>query len=324
MLQKTNLAKVLPKFVKKGGQTVKNLAQTIQDNASASTKRKQSIAKSGKEDSPSKGPASNSPSAEVTGSKRPREGENNAPPPTKRMVVTSNPKDASKPSTVTNGLAKPAAQNGKPANAAAPRPKVMAPKPTSLFGALSSASKRPGTTNAERAAAAAASKSAYVPQREVAINTHTNFYHRPPAEKEKPAAPPPKPAFSFGELMADLNKPKETQVSKPVEDKPPETEEERKKRLRKEERRQLRVSWKPDDSLTEIRLFTHDPDEELGPGDGSRKGIRDVKGEGSVLKLQKELEELEEDDLGGLRETNLHDYVGLSGEYQHPIGMNTG
>ena len=206
------------------------------------------------------------------------------------MVVGSNPKETGKSATATNGLTKPGTQNGKPANAAAPRPRanIIAPKPSSLFGALSSASKRPGTTNAERAAALAAAK---------------------PAEKnEKPAAPPPKPAFSFGDIMADLSKPKEAVVVKPAEDKPPETEEEREKRLRKEARRKLRVTWKPEDSLTEVRLFTHDPDEELGPGDGSLRGAGDVKGEGSVLKLHKDLEELEEEDLGGLRETSLNEY----------------
>lgn len=114
--------------------------------------------------------------------------------------------------------------------------------------------------------------------------------------------------------MADLNKPKEKVVTPPTEDKPTETEEERAKRLRKESRRKLRVSWKPDEILTEVRLFTHDPDEEIGPGDGSLRGAGDVKGEGSVLKLHKDLEDLEEEDLGGLREINFHDYHGLAGK----------
>lgn len=324
LLQKTNIAKLLPRFVKKGGQTVKDLAQTIQDNASASTKRKQSNGKSGKEDSPTKNSAGDSPSAEVVGTKRPREGEGNGPPATKRMVVTSNlkDKDGSKTSTSANGSTKPGVQNGKSASTATPRPKtnLVAPKPSSLFGALSSASKRPGTTNAERAAAAAATKSTYVPQLKIASDKPTDFHRSSAAEKkEKPASPAPKPAFSFGDLMADLNKPKETVVAKPAEDEPPETEEERAKRVRKESRRKLRVSWKPDESLTEVRLFTHDPDEELGPGDGSMRGAGDVKGEGSVLKLHKDLEELEEDDLGGLRETNFHDYGSLSGKSQSRI-----
>lgn len=114
--------------------------------------------------------------------------------------------------------------------------------------------------------------------------------------------------------MADLSKPKETVVVKPTEERPPETEEEKQKRLRKESRRKLRVTWKPENSLTEVRLFTHDPEEELGPGDGTLRGMGDVKGEGSVLKLHKDLEELEEEDMGGIRETDFHDYVGLSGE----------
>lgn len=115
--------------------------------------------------------------------------------------------------------------------------------------------------------------------------------------------------------MADLNKPKEAPSPKPTEDHPPETEEQRTKRLRKEERRKLRVTWKPDDNLTEVRLFTHDPDEELGPGDGSMRSMGDVKGEGSVLKLHKDMEELEEEDMGGIRETAFSDEYNLSSKF---------
>lgn len=164
MLQKTNLAKVLPRFVKRGGPLVKELAQKILDNAKASTKRKQTSKSN--EDSPSKVSARNSPSVDAAGLKRSREGENSAQP-TKRLVVTSNPKDQGKPTAVTNGPMKRApdgAPNGKTAASATSRPKPnhVTPKPSSLFGALSSASKRPGTTNAERAAAAAAAKAKYV------------------------------------------------------------------------------------------------------------------------------------------------------------------
>lgn len=161
LLQKTNIAKLLPKFMKKGRQPVKDLAQEILDNAAASTKRKQSNGKSNGSPMPAEsGPVDSK--GEVAGSKRPRESEGNQPA-TKRMVVAG-AKDTSKPSS--NGPAKrlaDGAQNGKATGATAPRPKanIIAPKPTSLFGSLSSASKRPGTTNAERAAAAA-SKPTYV------------------------------------------------------------------------------------------------------------------------------------------------------------------
>ena len=132
-------------------------------------------------------------------------------------------------------------------------------------------------------------------------------------EKKREAVPPSKPAFSLGAIMADLDKPKDPGPVEPTEDKPPETEEERKKRLRKEARRRLRVSWKPDHSLTEVRLFTHDPEEELGPGDRQQRQAGDVKGEGRILKLHKDLDELGEEDEGGIKEENLLGYYEPSG-----------
>lgn len=321
VLQKTNVAKLLPRFVKKGGPTVKELAQKIMDNAAASTKRKLEAGKSASKDGSPKTPVPDGSvpdgrGGEATGSKRPREGEGNGQPATKRMVVTANPKPAAKPnSTVVSGVSKrpqEVGQDNKPAaaNAARPKANIIAPKPTSLFGSLSSASKRPGTSNAERAAAAAAAaKARCVASRYLSAGLMANIMSSNPAEKKESQLPPPRPTFSFGDLMADLNKQKDPAPAQPAEDRPPETEEERKKRLRKEARRKLRVTWKPDASLTEVRLFTHDPEEELGPGDH----LGDVKGEGSVLKLHRDLDELEEEDDGGIREEQLSDYYEPSG-----------
>ncbi|KAL5048622.1 hypothetical protein BDW71DRAFT_205318 [Aspergillus fruticulosus] len=297
-LSKTNVAKVLPRFMKKGNPEVKALAQTIQANAAASTKRKQENGKpSSKEGSPAKPAVSGAAVAngvrrDISGSKRPRDGEPNGQSAPRKVVVTSNLKPASKPSgpsiNDSGKRTQEAGQESKPTGNAAsiasrPKANIVAPKPTNLFGTLTSASKKPGTSNAERAAAAAAAKTS--------------------SEKKETA----RPAFSFGDIMADLNKQKEPSPQESSESKTPETEEERTKRLRKEARRKLRVTWKPDDSLTDIRYFTHDPDEELGPGDRTRQ-VGDVKGEGSVLKLHKNLDELEEDDDGGVREEQLFDY----------------
>ncbi|OQD95536.1 hypothetical protein PENVUL_c113G03532 [Penicillium vulpinum] len=290
MMQKTNLSKLLPKFLKKGGQQVKDLTQKILDNAAASTKRKKESEKPAKEESHPRNLSADQSKGDA-GIKRPREADSNLQPGAKRMAVANTLKDVNKLASTGNGQAK-GAQSSKPtATVLRPKANVVAPKPTSLFGTLSSASKRPGTTNADRAAAAAAAK---------------------PTAAEKEKTPAPKPAFSFGDIMADLNKPKQAPTPKPAEDQPPETEAERTKRLRKEERRKLRVTWKPDDDLTEVRLFTHDPDEELGPGDGSLRSRGDVKGEGSVLKLHKDMDELEEEDLGGIRETVFQDGYTLS------------
>jgi hypothetical protein len=107
----------------------------------------------------------------------------------------------------------------------------------------------------------------------------------------------PKPLFSFAETMANLTKPKEVVPSaKSEENRPLETEEEKRKRLRKEERRKLRVSFKPDDSLTEIRLFTHDPDEEVGHEDSMMRDVDDIGGEGRMLKMHKDLNMMDEEE----------------------------
>lgn len=337
MLQKTNVAKLLPRFMKKGGPSVKDLAQKIIDNAAASTKRKLEAAKAPTKDQPAaKGPTSDTPNGTAHtehGVKRPREGESNGLPATKRTVTPLNVKSATKPSSSTVTGASTSTNTTAPskrsidgntdtkltsasnnANALRPKANIVAPKPTSLFGSLASASKRPGTSNAARAAAAAKEKARYAVNDRIPSMLHVNDGSAAAEKKDTPPPPPPpKPTFSFGDLLADLNKPKDTSSQKPTEDRPPETEEERKKRLRKEERRKLRVSWKPDDSLTEVRLFTHDPEEEIGRDSSAIRDAGDIRGEGRVLKEHKDLDDLEDDEDMGIKEEDLRPYGGISG-----------
>lgn len=317
VLQKTNVMKLLPRIIKKGGQPVKDLAQQILDNATASTKRKQEVS-STKGDSPGKDspPESSNHTSHVgavTGSKRSRGSEGISLPATKRTLAPSNVKGltaATKPSNNTVSAVKrpEGVADGKTTTStsvpvtARPKASVVPPKPSSLFGSLSSASKKPGTSNAARAAAAAA-----------AAKEKANA----PVEKQTLAPPPPpppaKPVFSFGDILADLNKREESKVTKSSEDTPLESEEERQKRLHKEARRKLRVSWKPDDALTEVHLFTHDPDEEIGPHDGLKRDMGDIKGEGRMLKLHKDLDEDDDDEEIVIKEEELHPYVAPSG-----------
>ena len=121
------------------------------------------------------------------------------------------------------------------------------------------------------------------------------------AKEGRPREPPvPAPStgstFSLLETLANLNEPKQPDVVKKIDKGPPETEEERKKRLRKEERRKLRVSFKPDDSLVEIRHFVHDPEEEISPQDSMMRDVDDIAGEGRMLKLHKDLDVDDEED----------------------------
>ena len=122
------------------------------------------------------------------------------------------------------------------------------------------------------------------------------------------------------DTLADMIKTKEVEPKK-VDDRPPETEEERTKRLRKEERRKLRVSWRPEDSLVEIRVFTHDPEEELGQTDNMIRDVTDIGGEGRMLKLHQNLDELDDEEEAQAAGEDFEPYVFPSevdfGDLQH-------
>ena len=114
---------------------------------------------------------------------------------------------------------------------------------------------------------------------------------------EKKAASTPKPAFSFAATMASLNKPQEPEPSTIAEEvKLDETPEEKDKRLRKEERRKLRVSWKPDAALVSVRIFHHDPEEELGHDANMVRDVGDINSEGRMFKQHKDAMDLDEDE----------------------------
>lgn len=93
-------------------------------------------------------------------------------------------------------------------------------------------------------------------------------------------APEPSGTSKLGQLLADISAPKKVTAPEPPKPVtvpiPAETPEERKIRLRKESRRHLRVVWKGDDRLAEVREFDRWPGEleemhrhfrSLGPGD---------------------------------------------------------
>jgi len=111
--------------------------------------------------------------------------------------------------------------------------------------------------------------------------------------------------------MANLNKSKEKEPSplKTEEKQAPETAEEKAKRLHKEERRKLRVTFKPDSQLVEIRIFHHDVDEELGHDASMIRDVSDVGGEGRMFKQHKDMMDIDEDDETATGEENLGEYI---------------
>ncbi len=96
--------------------------------------------------------------------------------------------------------------------------------------------------------------------------------------------------------MAALSAQKEAAPIKAEEVSKPETAEERTKRLRREERRKLRVSFKADDDLVQIREFVHDPEEDFGHEDSQVRDVKDTRGEGQMLKMHKDLDMDDEED----------------------------
>ncbi|OBT86228.1 hypothetical protein VE02_05850 [Pseudogymnoascus sp. 03VT05] len=112
-----------------------------------------------------------------------------------------------------------------------------------------------------------------------------------PATASAPAAKPvaKKPAPSTGPstlsmLLADISKPKEIPKAPEAPKRPDETPEQKARRLRKESRRHLRVHFKEGNSLTEIRIFTHERSEDEGRQGEMLRDAHDDRSEGMMHK----------------------------------------
>lgn len=315
MLELTKLSKILQRLTKKATTDVKTLAQTVLDNAvAASAKKKAGSAKSDNPASPNSAgsPADGGRKDLVTGMKRPREGDAASQSAPKKVSKVS-----SKPLALQNAerrkaleMAQAAKAGEKPANgaqgagagtAAKTKIAVAAPPKQSVFSSLMSASKKPGTSLAARAAAAVKEKvpptatPSPVPADSAPLVKKENVRKESPPRNVGSTTASKNATSSFLGLLADMEKKPEKEPKKEVEVLN-ETPEERDTRLRKEARRRLRVSWKADAELVEVRTFTHDPEEEIGDGDSLRRDAGDTGREGEALKLHKDRAEVEDDE----------------------------
>ncbi|EXJ59786.1 hypothetical protein A1O7_03933 [Cladophialophora yegresii CBS 114405] len=313
MLEMTKLSKILQRLTKKATSDIKTLAQTVLDNAAAASAKKAAAGKSDKPGSPRfVGSPAEGPRKDVSaGIKRVREGEAASQPAAKKVVKVI--PQASKPLAVrleekrkAEEAAKRAKSGEKTAaavstaaastSAANPTTKskiaVTAPPKASIFAALSSVPKKPGTSNAERAAAAAKEKPS--PVTAPSVPPRTLKKESPPRNIGPTPGAKSATSSSFLGVLLDMEKKPDKEVKKETEI-PHETEEQKMKRLRKEARRKLRVTWKADDKLVETRFFTHDPDEELGQGDRLKANAGGGR-EGEALKLHKNMEDLDDEE----------------------------
>ncbi|KAF4534736.1 Zinc finger CCCH-type protein [Lasiodiplodia theobromae] len=290
-IERTKLNTALKRYLNRGDDRTKPQAEKILERAQTNSKKSGAATTNGasekkvevkKEAEASKEPGARPQPPVVAGVKRPRPGDSSAQQPAKKTSSAAAPSSTATAGvkTAASGLKKPGATtttgSANGAASAATKPKMVS-KPN-MFAGLQSASKRSNATV----------------QKPTAGTT---------AAPKKPAAPAPAaPRFSFAETMANLTKPKEQQpASKPEENRPPETEEEKAKRLRKEERRKLRVKWADNgignkDQLESVRLFTHDPEEELGHDAAMVRDVADVGGEGRMFKQHKDMMDLDDDD----------------------------
>ncbi|KAI3393792.1 hypothetical protein diail_3613 [Diaporthe ilicicola] len=106
-------------------------------------------------------------------------------------------------------------------------------------------------------------------------------------ESAKDDAPVTSKFGGIGSLLDEISKPKAAGRTTPEKEskvKKDETPEEKARRLRKEKRRHLRVTWKEDDALTEVRIFHREILEDEGRASNMIRDARDDRSEGMVLK----------------------------------------
>ncbi|KAI1394358.1 uncharacterized protein F4822DRAFT_424837 [Hypoxylon trugodes] len=113
-----------------------------------------------------------------------------------------------------------------------------------------------------------------------------------PKATPKRSAPELEPTF-IGTLLGGIGgsksepKPRQPPARSEEPTRPPETPEQAARRERKESRRHLRVSWKPGDELTEVRIFEHDTEEDKGRDHNMLLDARDNRSEGQMLKQRR-------------------------------------
>ena len=288
-LESSKWGKLLQRVSKKAPAEPKGLAEKIQAHAAKQTAR----AAAAKAEVKSSGDL-------AAGVKRAREGESNGPPkkivrPSSKPLAVQNAEKRAAEAAKKAKTATPAATTGGTllSAAAKPKPPIKA-TPSISLGSIMSASKKPGTSNAERAALAK-TKDTAAPA--------VQMMKREPVKRDSPPASVSVLAASaktssFLSSLLSVEKKEEVKVNE-EEQIFGETPEQKSKRLHKESRRKLRVSWKNDSDLEEIRYFTHDPDEEIKQGDSAKKFFGDTGKEGEMLKRHKGMEDIEDEDEEG-------------------------
>ncbi|KAI9655234.1 MAG: hypothetical protein M1831_004944 [Alyxoria varia] len=301
-LDKSALGKVIPRLEKRGDNEVRSLAKRVTDNARVASEKKmkaqrtasQSALRSKESQSAPEPTKKSSPSPQGLKRSRPSEGTSEQPSKKVASGTTGTVKSAQpikKTDTENNTTKTTTSSTGV-------KQKVnqVTAKPTGLFSGLESAAKKPGISTT------AAASRGKIPAND------TNEKKATPNKSNTSSSK----SFSFAEAMANIHNPSKSEPELKSEENflPPETAEQKAKRLRKEARRKLKVTFKPDNALVDIRYFTHDPEEELGHDASQTQDAGDIKSEGHVFKMQHDMGEMmdiDEDEEGGTLPIDNHE-----------------
>jgi hypothetical protein len=261
-LDKTWLGKILPRYVKGGDAKTKFYAKKIIDIAALNSE--------GKETKPTAEPA--------TGVKRSSTAANNAAPtaPAKKAAVSATPTNGKNATSKTLASVKKPIVPTKPAtpntSAVVTKTKTVQAKPSGFFNGLQSAGKKPGTSISDKLVA---------------------------KPVQRAAAAPAKPAFDLAAELANLAKPKEEPKKpdpKPDAARDNESPERKAKRAKRLARGAAGVRWKEGEELVEVRYFSHDPEEELDHDASQMRDVKDVGGEGRMLKQHADMMDVDEEE----------------------------
>ena len=300
-LEKTHLVKIFPRFAKKGDAKTQGYTKKILANATAGSETqpaeppKRELSKSDSNSSPT---GKRTEPAPVAGVKRAASTAGDGG--TQKKLATSTTKPTSTLSSIrqsaANAATKKASSTSNNTTAAAPiitKSKPVTAKPSGMFSSLQSASKKPGTSIASQTGQ---------------LGIGASKPNEKPATAPVPSAAP-KSTFSFAETMKAISKPKEKKATpKPEDVLPKETPEEKAKRLKKESRRNLRVQFKAGDDLVQVRIFHHDPEEELGHDASQMRDVADVGGEGRMFKQQHQMMDIDDDEDAAEEEEKLMEF----------------
>jgi hypothetical protein len=275
-LEATKLDKALKMFQKKVNEKNKAVIAGILEKVAASSKKLKAESpapndRSNEAKDSKKRPADSSADAV----KKPKMTESPLKRPTSAKPAPTAPALKNATTSATGGSKRPG-EKAAP-TAVKPRANQVVNKPSSLFASYSAAAKKPTPTPAAK----------------------SMTQDKPAVKKAAPAAPvAPRPTTGFANVMSSILNAKTEPVEKPKPEKelPPETPEEKARRLRKESRRHLRVSFKPEPNLVQIKVFHHEPEEESGHDASLVRDAGDIGGEGRMFKQHKDMMDIDDDD----------------------------